>query len=280
MLLKNFKKIGLMTLLLTNINSFANIEIGNIGLREGSLKYENSLFNQKINITPGCKSVKDVFEEIDEKMNYNIVNKSNIDLEAPICSAYKFNLLGDVLSAIIADANVIFYEKDHERIMIENAQEYSVKLPSNWDIQETLSLIRDKYPNIKSYSFGQTIRMTGNKFEMVEASKTLERIESWSQRSIPIIIKIDNLNTDKTNEDPLVISKINKMISDKSYKINTSHGIIFPIDEIGSVVFDLQKNRIILNGEKYIKFEEIEAYSFLKDGKQISFSVPFGTYIY
>lgn len=278
--MKKVFKIGLLTSLLLTTCSFGDVEIQNIGLREGSLKYENSLFNKKIQIAPGCKSVQEVFDEIDKKVGYSIINKTNLDVEAPICSGYKFTLLGDLLNAVIADMDVNYYEEVNERIVLEYSQEYSVKMPSNWDIQETLNIIKNKYPNIKSYSFGTTIRMVGNSKDMVQAKETLDRIEKWSQRSLPITIKVTKLNTSYSNDKNMIISKIDKMINDKTHKVNISHGIVYPLEDIGSVVFDLQKNRIVLNGDKYIKLEEINAYSFFRNGYQISFDTQFGTYVY
>lgn len=278
--MKKVFKIGLFASLFLTTYSMADVEIQNIGIREGSLKYENSLFNKKVQITPGCKSVQEVFDEIDKKTGYSIINKTNLDVEAPICSGYKFTLLGDLLNAVIADMDVNYYEENDQRIVLEYSQEYSVKMPSNWDIQETLSIVKNKFPNIKSYSFGNTIRMVGNSKEMVQAKDTLDRIEKWSQRSLPITIKITKLNTSYSNDKNMIISKIDKMINDKTHKINISHGIVYPLENIGSVVFDLQKNRIVLNGDKYIKLEEMGSYAFFRNGYQISFDTQFGTYVY
>lgn len=277
---KTFKIGVLASLLLATTSSFAEVEIQNIGIREGSLKFESSLLNKKIQITPGCKSVQEVFDEIDKKIGYSVINKTNLDVEAPICSGYKFELLGDLLNAVIADMDVNFYEENDQRIVLEYSQEYSVKMPNNWDIQETLNIVKTKFPNIKTYSFGNTIRMVGNSKEMVKAKETLDRIEKWAERSLPVTINVTKLNTSYSHDKNMVISKISKMNNDKTHKINISHGIVYPLENIGSVVFDLQKNRIVLNGSKYIKLDEISSYAFFRNGYQISFDTQFGTYVY
>lgn len=268
-------KLGLFTSILTS-SLLAEVEIQNIGLREGSLKYETSLFNRKLQITPGCKSIQDIFDEIDKTTGYNIINKTNIDVEAPICSAYKFTILGDVLNAIIADMDVVYYEEGNQRISLEYSQEYSVKLPMNWDIEDTKNIIKTKFPNIKTYTFGQTIRMVGNSKEMVKAKEALDRIEEWAQRQIPVNITITKLNTSYAENKDMIISRIDKSVFDKMHKVTITHGITYPLEDIGSILFDLQKNRVILNGNKYIKLEEMNNYSFFKNGYQISFDTNFG----
>jgi archaellum component FlaF (FlaF/FlaG flagellin family) len=76
-----------------------------------------------------------------------------------------------------------------------------------------------------------------------------------------------------------VIAKITKESVDKSHKFNAAHGLIFPIENLGSIVFDFQKNSVVFNGNKFIPFKDLKDYSFMKDGTQISFDVPMGFYI-
>lgn len=258
-----------------------NIEIQNIGLTEGSLKYENTLFNKKITITPGCKSVGDLFKEIERNSGYQILNNTNIETQKTICGAYKNELLGDALNNVIIDLNVVYYEIAEQKIVLEYATEHSIKLPMNWDIEGTEKILKTKFPNIKTYSFGQTIRMVGNSKEMVEARNVLDAISEWSQRKIPITINIAKLNLKDQviSDNEEVIAKITKESVDKSHKFNAAHGLIFPIENLGSIVFDFQKNSVVFNGNKFIPFKDLRDYSFMKDGTQISFDVPMGFYI-
>lgn len=257
----------------------SNIEIQNIGLTEGSLKYESHLFNKKIQITPGCKSIRELFEEIDKRSGFSILNKTNINLETPLCGAYKYELLGDVLKEIITNMNIVYYQVDEQKIVLEYATEHSIKLPMNWDIQGTQSILKTKFPNIKTYYFGQTIRMIGNSKEMAEASQILDSISEWSQRKLPISINITKLNIKDSNGDEEVIAKIDKSVFDKSHKFNASHGLVFPIENLGSIVFDFQRNSVVFNGNKAIPFKDLRDYAFMRDGTQISFNVPFDQYI-
>lgn len=278
---KNLTKLGLAaSILLTSTSALAEVSIHNIGIREGNLKFAETLFNRKVQITPGCKSVQEVFDQIDKTTGFNVINKTNLDVEAPICSGYKFNYLGDLLNAVIADMNVVFYEEGDQRIILEYAQEHSIKMPMNWDIEDTVNLLKNKFPNIKTYTFGQTIRMTGNREEMAKAKETLNRIKDWSQRTLPFNINVVKLNTPYTHDNPTLISKIDKKQYDKIHKIKVEHGTQFAVPNLGVLVFDMQKNRVILNGQKYISFDELNTYSFFKSGYQISFSTPFGTYVY
>lgn len=259
--------------------SSTNIEIQNIGLMEGSLKYENTLFNKKVTITPGCKSVGDLFQEIERNSGYKILNNTNIETQKTICGAYKYELLGDILNNIIIDMNVVYHEVGDQRVVLEYATEHSIKLPMNWDIQGTESILKSKFPNIKTYYFGQTIRMVGNSQEMIEAKNVLDSISEWAQRKIPISININKLNLKEVSDNEEVIAKIDKGMFDKTHKFNASHGLIFPIENIGSIVFDFQKNSVVLNGNKYIPFQDLKDYAFMKEGTQISFNVPFGFFI-
>ena len=265
----------------TSLFGANNIEIQNIGLTEGSLKYENTLFNKKITITPGCKSVGDLFKEIERSNGYQILNNTNIETQKTICGAYKNELLGDALNNVIIDLNVVYYEISEQKIVLEYATEHSIKLPMNWDIEGTQKILKTKFPNIKTYSFGQTIRMVGNSKEMVEARNVLEAISEWSQRKIPITINIAKLNLKDQviSDNEEVIAKITKESIDKSHKFNAAHGLIFPIENLGSIVFDFQKNSVVFNGNKFIPFKDLKDYSFMKDGTQISFDVPMGFYI-
>lgn len=275
-------KLSLLSLVAsTSLFGANNIEIQNIGLTEGSLKYENTLFNKKITITPGCKSVGDLFKEIERNTGYQILNNTNIETQKTICGAYKNELLGDALNNVIIDLNVVYYETSEQKIVLEYATEHSIKLPMNWDIEGTQRILKTKFPNIKTYSFGQTIRMVGNSKEMVEARNVLEAISEWSQRKIPITINIAKLNLkDKViSDNEEVIAKITKESIDKSHKFNAAHGLIFPIENLGSIVFDFQKNSVVFNGNKFIPFKDLRDYSFMKDGTQISFDVPMGFYI-
>lgn len=275
-------KLSLLSLVAsTSLFGATNIEIQNIGLTEGSLKYENTLFNKKITITPGCKSVGDLFKEIERNTGYQILNNTNIETQKTICGAYKNELLGDALNNVIIDLNVVYYETSEQKIVLEYATEHSIKLPMNWDIEGTQKILKTKFPNIKTYSFGQTIRMVGNSKEMVEARNVLEAISEWSQRKIPITINIAKLNLkDKViSDNEEVIAKITKESVDKSHKFNAAHGLIFPIENLGSIVFDFQKNSVVFNGNKFIPFKDLKDYSFMKDGTQISFDVPMGFYI-
>lgn len=275
-------KLSLLSLV-ASISLFGanNIEIQNIGLTEGSLKYENTLFNKKITITPGCKSVGDLFKEIERSIAYQILNNTNIETQKTICGAYKNELLGDALNNVIVDLNVVYYETAEQKIVLEYATEHSIKLPMNWDIEGTQKILKTKFPNIKTYSFGQTIRMVGNSKEMVEARNVLEAISEWSQRKIPITINIAKLNLKDQviSDNEEVIAKITKESVDKSHKFNAAHGLIFPIENLGSIVFDFQKNSVVFNGNKFIPFKDLRDYSFMKDGTQISFDVPMGFYI-
>lgn len=275
-------KLSLLSLVAsTSLLCANNIEIQNIGLTEGSLKYENTLFNKKITITPGCKSVGDLFKEIERNTGYQILNNTNIETQKTICGAYKNELLGDALNNVIIDLNVVYYETSEQKIVLEYATEHSIKLPMNWDIEGTQKILKTKFPNIKTYSFGQTIRMVGNSKEMVEARNVLEAISEWSQRKIPITINIAKLNLKDQviSDNEEVIAKITKESVDKSHKFNAAHGLIFPIENLGSIVFDFQKNSVVFNGNKFIPFKDLRDYSFMKDGTQISFDVPMGFYI-
>lgn len=275
-------KLSLLSLVAsTSLFGTTNIEIQNIGLTEGSLKYENTLFNKKITITPGCKSVGDLFKEIERNTGYQILNNTNIETQKTICGAYKNELLGDALNNVIIDLNVVYYETSEQKIVLEYATEHSIKLPMNWDIEGTQKILKTKFPNIKTYSFGQTIRMVGNSKEMVEARNVLEAISEWSQRKIPITINIAKLNLKDQviSDNEEVIAKITKESVDKSHKFNAAHGLIFPIENLGSIVFDFQKNSVVFNGNKFIPFKDLKDYSFMKDGTQISFDVPMGFYI-
>ena len=275
-------KLSLLSLIAsTSLFGANNIEIQNIGLTEGSLKYENTLFNKKITITPGCKSVGDLFQEIERSTAYQILNNTNIETQKTICGAYKNELLGDALNNVIVDLNVVYYETAEQKIVLEYATEHSIKLPMNWDIEGTQKILKTKFPNIKTYSFGQTIRMVGNSKEMVEARNVLEAISEWSQRKIPITINIAKLNLKDQviSDNEEVIAKITKESVDKSHKFNAAHGLIFPIENLGSIVFDFQKNSVVFNGNKFIPFKDLKDYSFMKDGTQISFDVPMGFYI-
>lgn len=275
-------KLSLLSLVAsTSLFGATNIEIQNIGLTEGSLKYENTLFNKKITITPGCKSVGDLFKEIERNTGYQILNNTNIETQKTICGAYKNELLGDALNNVIIDLNVVYYETSEQKIVLEYATEHSIKLPMNWDIEGTQKILKTKFPNIKTYSFGQTIRMVGNSKEMVEARNVLEAISEWSQRKIPITINIAKLNLKDQviSDNEEVIAKITKESVDKSHKFNAAHGLIFPIENLGSIVFDFQKNSVVFNGNKFIPFKDLKDYSFMKDGTQISFDVPMGFYI-
>ena len=275
-------KLSLLSLIAsTSLFGANNIEIQNIGLTEGSLKYENTLFNKKITITPGCKSVGDLFQEIERSTAYQILNNTNIETQKTICGAYKNELLGDALNNVIVDLNVVYYETAEQKIVLEYATEHSIKLPMNWDIEGTQKILKTKFPNIKTYSFGQTIRMVGNSKEMVEARNVLEAISEWSQRKIPITINIAKLNLKDQviSDNEEVIAKITKESVDKSHKFNAAHGLIFPIENLGSIVFDFQKNSVVFNGNKFIPFKDLRDYSFMKDGTQISFDVPMGFYI-
>ena len=275
-------KLSLLSLIAsTSLFGANNIEIQNIGLTEGSLKYENTLFNKKITITPGCKSVGDLFKEIEKFSGYQILNNTNIETQKTICGAYKNELLGDALNNVIIDLNVVYYEISEQKIVLEYATEHSIKLPMNWDIEGTQKILKTKFPNIKTYSFGQTIRMVGNSKEMVEATSVLEAISEWSQRKIPITINIAKLNLKDhvISDNEEVIAKITKESVDKSHKFNAAHGLIFPIENLGSIVFDFQKNSVVFNGNKFIPFKDLRDYSFMKDGTQISFDVPMGFYI-
>lgn len=275
-------KLSLLSLVAsTSLLCANNIEIQNIGLTEGSLKYENTLFNKKITITPGCKSVGDLFKEIERNTGYQILNNTNIETQKTICGAYKNELLGDALNNVIIDLNVVYYETSEQKIVLEYATEHSIKLPMNWDIEGTQKILKTKFPNIKTYSFGQTIRMVGNSKEMVEARNVLEAISEWSQRKIPITINIAKLNLKDQviSDNEEVIAKITKESIDKSHKFNAAHGLIFPIENLGSIVFDFQKNSVVFNGNKFIPFKDLRDYSFMKDGTQISFDVPMGFYI-
>ena len=275
-------KLSLLSLVAsTSLFGDNNIEIQNIGLTEGSLKYENTLFNKKITITPGCKSVGDLFKEIERNTGYQILNNTNIETQKTICGAYKNELLGDALNNVIIDLNVVYYEISEQKIVLEYATEHSIKLPMNWDIEGTQKILKTKFPNIKTYSFGQTIRMVGNSKEMVEARNVLEAISEWSQRKIPITINIAKLNLKDQviSDNEEVIAKITKESVDKSHKFNAAHGLIFPIENLGSIVFDFQKNSVVFNGNKFIPFKDLRDYSFMKDGTQISFDVPMGFYI-
>lgn len=275
-------KLSLLSLVAsTSLLCANNIEIQNIGLTEGSLKYENTLFNKKITITPGCKSVGDLFKEIERNTGYQILNNTNIETQKTICGAYKNELLGDALNNVIIDLNVVYYETSEQKIVLEYATEHSIKLPMNWDIEGTQKILKTKFPNIKTYSFGQTIRMVGNSKEMVEARNVLEAISEWSQRKIPITINIAKLNLKDQviSDNEEVIAKITKESVDKSHKFNAAHGLIFPIENLGSIVFDFQKNSVVFNGNKFIPFKDLKDYSFMKDGTQISFDVPMGFYI-
>lgn len=275
-------KLSLLSLVAsTSLFGANNIEIQNIGLTEGSLKYENTLFNKKITITPGCKSVGDLFKEIERNTGYQILNNTNIETQKTICGAYKNELLGDALNNVIIDLNVVYYEISEQKIVLEYATEHSIKLPMNWDIEGTQKILKTKFPNIKTYSFGQTIRMVGNSKEMVEARNVLDAISEWSQRKIPITINIAKLNLKDQviSDNEEVIAKITKESIDKSHKFNAAHGLIFPIENLGSIVFDFQKNSVVFNGNKFIPFKDLRDYSFMKDGTQISFDVPMGFYI-
>ena len=275
-------KLSLLSLIAsTSLFGANNIEIQNIGLTEGSLKYENTLFNKKITITPGCKSVGDLFKEIEKFSGYQILNNTNIETQKTICGAYKNELLGDALNNVIIDLNVVYYEIAEQKIVLEYATEHSIKLPMNWDIEGTQKILKTKFPNIKTYSFGQTIRMVGNSKEMVEARNVLDAISEWSQRKIPITINIAKLNLKDQviSDNEEVIAKITKESVDKSHKFNAAHGLIFPIENLGSIVFDFQKNSVVFNGNKFIPFKDLRDYSFMKDGTQISFNVPMGFYI-
>lgn len=275
-------KLSLLSLVAsTSLLCANNIEIQNIGLTEGSLKYENTLFNKKITITPGCKSVGDLFKEIERNTGYQILNNTNIETQKTICGAYKNELLGDALNNVIIDLNVVYYEISEQKIVLEYATEHSIKLPMNWDIEGTQKILKTKFPNIKTYSFGQTIRMVGNSKEMVEARNVLDAISEWSQRKIPITINIAKLNLKDQviSDNEEVIAKITKESIDKSHKFNAAHGLIFPIENLGSIVFDFQKNSVVFNGNKFIPFKDLRDYSFMKDGTQISFDVPMGFYI-
>jgi len=279
-MIKKLTKLGLASSILLTSPVFADVSIHNIGIREGNLKFEETLFNRNVQITPGCKSVKEVFEQIDKTTGYSIINKTNLDIDKPICSGYKFNYLGDLLNAVISDMNVVFYEQGDERIILEYSQEHSIKLPMNWDVEETMDLLNSKFPNIKVYAFGQTIRMTGNRESMGPAKKTLDRIKEWSQRTLPFNINVVKLKTSYTHQKTTLISRINKKSYDNVNKLRVDHGTQFAIPNVGTLVFDMQKNRVVLNGSKFIKFEEINSYSFFKSGYQISFNTPFGTYVY
>ena len=222
-----------------------------------------------------------MFKEIEKFSGYQILNNTNIETQKTICGAYKNELLGDALNNVIIDLNVVYYEIAEQKIVLEYATEHSIKLPMNWDIEGTQKILKTKFPNIKTYSFGQTIRMVGNSKEMVEATSVLEAISEWSQRKIPITINIAKLNLKDQviSDNEEVIAKITKESVDKSHKFNAAHGLIFPIENLGSIVFDFQKNSVVFNGNKFIPFKDLRDYSFMKDGTQISFNVPMGFYI-
>lgn len=270
-------------------NVLAEISIENIGINEGAVDYEKTVFNKKVQITEGCKTIQNVFDDLYDQIGYTVINHTNLDVTKPVCSGYKFDKAGNLLDSILTDMNVT-YRAVNDSIILEYTKEYSAKFPMQWDVEDTLNKLKEKYKNMKMYTFGQSIRVEGSRTDIEEAEKVIKRLRDWAHREIPFNITVSELNLGEKRKDGLslnnalnknaIIAKIPKK-DGKSTKIKVTHGMAYPIHlEVGTVVFDLQKNRVILNGDKYISLSQINSYSFFRNGYQVSFSSPFGTHLY
>jgi len=270
-MMKNF----FILFLLSFTSLFAEITFEGISANEGINKYKVNVFNQKINISPGCHSIKEVILLLERETGMTIINNTNLDYSRANCEVYSFHYVGDVLNSLIGDKQIIFYRKGYDKIILEYSRSYSETFPSNWNMERTISKLKEKLEDLNIIYYGRTIEISGQKEAVEKGKKTIKKLRSWAIREIPLTVSIVKLNTNKSGI--AVISNIKKHKYDKNIKIKVKHSTMVPLPyELGNLVFDLQLNKVYLNDKKYINFNNIGHRSFFINGYQVSIRTGLG----
>jgi hypothetical protein len=254
---------------------FADITFEGISANEGIDKYKTNTFNQKINISPGCHSIKEVMLLIEENTGMTIINNTNLDYSRANCGVFTFKYVGDVLNSLIGDNQIVFYKQGYDKIILEYARTYSETFPSNWNMERTISKLKQKLSDLNIIYYGRVIEISGQKNAVKNGKKIINNLRDWAIREIPLTVSIVKLNTNKTGI--AIISNIRKQKYDKNIKIKIKHSTIVPLPyQLGNLVFDLQLNRVYLNDKEYINLNNIGNRSFFIDNYQVSIRTGFG----
>ena len=279
-------RIGLIASLLATLSA-ASINISGIEELEGSARYADKPLNNTVKMPAGCITVGEAFDKIEEDSGLPVVNKTLIDEKAPICNLNKFDVLGDVLSAIIKDNKKIFFtEQDGARfyLVIADASSSVTTFPMYWDTSTSKDLLQKKYPRIKWIFYGNVIKAEGKQADLVEAEKTLQDLRDYAARVIPTTIKVGTINDEglRTSNEftnrVRIASKYTGAVDVKTYNVQVAHGNGVQLASVPvPLKFDLQNNTVTL-GNVELPIDELSNVGYLFGDKIITVNV--GTLFY
>ena len=279
-------RIGLIASLFASL-SMASINVSGIEEMEGSARYADKPLNNTVKMPAGCITVGEAFDKIEEDSGLPVVNKTLIDEKAPICNLNKFDVLGDVLSAIIKDNKKIFFtEQDGARfyLVITDASSSVTTFPMYWDTSMSKDLLQKKYPRIKWLFYGNVIKAEGKQADLVDADKTLQDLRDYAVRVIPTTIKVGTINDEtlKTSNEftnrVRIASRYTGATDIKTYNVQVAHGNAVQLASVPvPLKFDLQNNTVTL-GNLELPIDELTNVGYLFGDKIITLNV--GTLFY
>lgn len=278
--------IGLATLALASLAS-ASINISGIEAMEGSARYADKPLNNTVKMPSGCITVGEAFDKIEDESGLPVMNKTLIDEKAPICNLDKFDILGDVLTAIIKDNRKIFFTQQdgaNYYLVIADAASSVTTFPMYWDTSTSKDLLQKKYPRIKWTFYGNVIKAEGKSADLQEAEKTLQDLRDYAIRVVPSTIRVATIQDESlkhSNEFTnrvRIASKYTGAVDAKVYNVQVSHGNNVQLAGIPvPLKFDLQNNTVTM-GNVELPIDELGNVGYLFGDKLVT--ITFGTLFY
>ncbi|MBT6045419.1 MAG: hypothetical protein HOG49_01240, partial [Candidatus Scalindua sp.] len=170
------KILWIFALLISSLYA-GSIKYSGLYLNEGINKYDDSIFNQSIEIKEGCYPISNIFDMVSSRYYVDIINHTNLDLSRQICYGSQFNIIGDLLQQLVDKQYVFYYDKGD--ILITPYASFDKRFPLSWDISETLALLKGKFPKSSIYNISQKIVVKGNPQTVKEISLIINRIWTW-----------------------------------------------------------------------------------------------------
>lgn len=279
-------QIGLATLALASF-SMASINVSGIESMEGSARYADKPLNNTVKMPTGCITVGEAFDKIEEESGLPVMNKTLINEKAAICNLDKFDILGDVLSAIIKDNKKIFFtQQDGAKyyLVIADAATSVTTFPMYWDTSTSKDLLQKKYPRIKWIFYGNAIKAEGKSADLGEAEKTLQDLRDYAIRVVPTTIKVATIQDETlkhSNEFTTrvrIASRYTGAVNAKTYNVQVSHGNSVQLAGIPvPLKFDLQNNTVTM-GNVELPIDELGNIGYLFGDKIVT--INFGTLFY
>ena len=221
--------IGLATLALASLAS-ASINISGIEAMEGSARYADKPLNNTVKMPSGCITVGEAFDKIEDESGLPVMNKTLIDEKAPICNLDKFDLLGDVLTAIIKDNKKIFFTEQNGAnyyLVIADAASSVTTFPMYWDTSTSKDLLQKKYPRIKWTFYGNVIKAE-------HSNEFTNRVRIASKYTGAVDAKVYNVQVSHGNNVQLAGIPV-PLKFDLQNNTVTMGNVELPIDELGNV---------------------------------------------